>query len=303
MSELSDPTLAVLIEAGQKLRESDLTTLLMRAAVYKYSPRTTGIEREHKAELIRSRLLAARSAAVSGDMDAHRGLLAFATALVQRTVTNPEHPSQWFSDLRDALLADGYELTWNGDAPRNLPLTGGTWVAIRGTVRYSILPTDAGPVPLAGEINALEAELAVRGYTSVLNHYRQAVDGFTNHKHESANSDLRTALENLVTRLAEDHIGYRRQSQASQGAAAINYMIQSRHLAEDDGGLLLRGLWRLSHTNGSTPGNPTPMRPASGCRSSPPRRASCSGTSRRRPDHRARSSTVASWTARGCSRG
>jgi hypothetical protein len=32
---------------------------------------------------------------------------------------------------------------------------------------------------------------------SVLNHYRQAVDGFTHHKYESANGDLRTALEDL----------------------------------------------------------------------------------------------------------
>jgi hypothetical protein len=254
MSELSDPTLAVLTEAGQKLSESDLTTMLMRAGIYEYSPRKTGIQRENKAELIRSRLLAARAAAQDGDTGAHRGLLAFATDLVQRTVTNPQHPPHWFSELGDALLADGYELSWNGDAPRTAPLTGGTWVAIQGNIRYSILPTDAAPVPLAGEISALEAELAARGYMSVLNHYRQAVDGFTNHKYESANSDLRTALEDLVTRLAEDHTGYKRQRQASQGGPAISHMIQSGHLPDRDGGLLLRGLWHLSHTHGSHPG-------------------------------------------------
>lgn len=254
MSELSDPTLAVLIEAGQKLRGSDLTTMLMRAGIYEYSPRKTGIQSENKAELIRSRLLAARAAAEDGDTAAHRGLLAFATELVQRTVANPEHPPHWFSGLRDALLADGYELTWKGDAPRNAPLTGGTWVAIRGSIRYSILPTDAAPVPLAGEISALEADLAARGYMSVLNHYRQAVDGFTNHKYESANSDLRTALEDLVTRLAEDHAGYQRQPQASQGGPAISHMIENGHLPAREGGLLLRGLWQLSHTNGSHPG-------------------------------------------------
>lgn len=253
MSELSDPTLAVLIEAGQKLRGSDLTTMLMRAGIYEYSPRKTGIQSENKAELIRSRLLAAQGAAQEGDTAARRGLLAFATNLVQRAVTNPEHPPPWFSELRDALLADGYELTWKGDAPRNEPLTGGTWVAIRGSIRYSILPTDAAPVPLAGEISALEADLAARGYMSVLNHYRQAVDGFTNHKYESANSDLRTALEDLVTRLAEDH-GYQRQPQASQGSPAISHMIDNGHLPAREGGLLLRGLWQLSHTNGSHPG-------------------------------------------------
>ena len=162
--------------------------------------------------------------------------------------------SPWFSELRDALLADGYQISWDGDTPRTVPLLGDVQVAIPGSIRYSILPTDASPVPLAPEISALEAELSTRGYTSVLNHYRQAVDGFTNHKYESANGDLRTTLEDLVTRLAEDHAGYQRQPHASQGGAAINRMIQSGRLPEDDGGLLLRGLWRLSHTNGSHPG-------------------------------------------------
>ena len=117
-----------------------------------------------------------------------------------------------------------------------------------------LTPTDAAPVPLGKEISALEAELAARGYTSVLNHYQQAVDGFTNHKYESANGDLRTTLEDLVTRLAEDHAGYPRQPRANQGNAAIRHLIQTGHLPENDGGMLLLGLWRLSHANGSHPG-------------------------------------------------
>jgi hypothetical protein len=253
MSELSDPSMAVLVEAGQKLWKSELTTMLMRSGIYECSPRKTGIASENKAELIRSRLLSARAAAKEGDAAARRGLLAFATELVQRTVTNPERPPRWFSKLREALLADGYELTWAGESAHTVPLPSEVSVAIRGNIRYSILPTDATPVPLAGEISALEAELAARGYTSVLNHYQQAVDGFANHKYESANSDLRTTLEDLVTRLVEDHAGYRRQRLASQGEAAISHMIQSGHLPEDDGGLLLRGLWRLGHDRGSRP--------------------------------------------------
>ena len=181
-------------------------------------------------------------------------MLAFATHLIQQTVKNPSTRPPWFSELYDALVTDGYQITWAGDTPRTVQLTGAARLAIPGSIRYSILPTDAAPVPLGPEISALEAELSARGYTSVLNHYLQAVDGFTNHKYESANGDLRTTLEDLVTRLAEDHAGYLRQAHASQGAAAINHMIQSGHLPENDGGLLLRGLWKLSHTNGSHPG-------------------------------------------------
>jgi hypothetical protein len=248
MDVLSEPTLGVLIEGGQHLTGSHLKTLLLKAGIFYEDTRDSD-----KQQLIRWRLLRARDEARDGDGTAARGLLTFATELVQRTVPNPGDPPSWFDELQHAFLADGYELTWEGEPPGTI---GDGWAAFTtpGTVRYKILPTDAAPVPLAREISALEAELAARGYTSVLNHYQQAVDGFTNHKHESANGDLRAALEDLVTRLAEDHTGYRRQPQAGQGGAAISHMIQSGHLPDDDGGLLLRGLWKLSHTNGPHPG-------------------------------------------------
>ncbi len=47
MSELSHPTLAVLVKAGQNLRESDLKTMLQAADIWVYSPYKTGCsERE-----------------------------------------------------------------------------------------------------------------------------------------------------------------------------------------------------------------------------------------------------------------
>lgn len=250
MSGLSEPTLGLLIEASQRLTGSDLKTVLLKAGIH-YSETTDN----NKQDLVRWRLLRARDEALDGDDGAARGLLRFAVEVIQRTVSNPDEPPRWFQELRDALLADGYELTWDGTPPQVSPLaSSSSWLKTPGSIRYEILPTDAAPVPLAGEISALEAELAARGYMSVLNHYQQAIDGFTNHKYESANGDLRTTLEDLVTQLAADYTGYQRQQRASQGAAAISHMIQSGHLPEDDGGLLLRGIWKLSHTNGSHPG-------------------------------------------------
>jgi hypothetical protein len=248
MNGLSDPTLGMLVEAGQYLTASHLKTLLLKAGIF-----YRDTQDDDKQQLVRWRLLRARDEARDGDETAARGLLRFATELVQKTVGNPEEPPTWFGELRDDLLADGYELAWDGTPSRTVG-TGSTRFGIRGTIRYKILPTDAAPVPLAGEISALEAELSARGYTSVLNHYRQAVDGFTNHKYESANGDLRTTLEDLVTHLAEDHTGYQRRQGSSQGGHAINHMIDGGHLPESDGGLLLRGLWKLTHTNGSHPG-------------------------------------------------
>lgn len=248
MNGLSESTLGVLVEAGQHMTSTNLKTLLLKAGIFYRDTNDPD-----KPELIRWRIIRARQEAQDGDETAARGLLTFATQLVQKTVRNPEHPPPWFGEFRDALLADGYELGWEGTPPLTMP-SGRLVFGVDGDIRYKILPTDAAAVPLAGEISALEAQLRARGYTSVLNHYRQAVDGFTNHKYESANSDLRTALEDLVTRLAEEHTGYQRRPGSSQGGAAITHMIDGRHLPADDGGLLLRGLWKLSHTNGPHPG-------------------------------------------------
>ena len=114
---------------------------------------------------------------------------------------------------------------------------------------------------LPQEITALESELAARGYTIALNHYRHAVDGLVNKKYESANGDLRAALEDLVTRLAEDHTGYQRaldgktrQPSANQGGRAVRHLLDGGYLPERDGGKLLDGLWSMTHTNGSHPG-------------------------------------------------
>jgi len=236
---LSFPTLGLLIDIADELfpRRTELGTLMMRCDLLQDSGEIVRV--------LQNSLMRTRAAAEAGDPQAHRKLLHFAQLIAEKRVNHPRGMSQrQIDELREALLADGYEFTWEPTSP--LP---GEY-----TARCTILPTDAAPVPLAAEISALEAELTVRGYTSVLNHYRQAVDGFANHKFESANGDLRTALEDLVTRLAEDYTGYQRQQQASQGGAAITHMIQSAHLPERDGGMLLQGLWKLTHTNGPHPG-------------------------------------------------
>jgi hypothetical protein len=206
------------------------------------------------AELLR-RIVAGQDFPLVAQKDLRQGTGAAAPAVERgqharaySPVCSSHHPRRisqhQMGELREELLADGYELTWE---PASL-------LPNDDTARCEIRPTDAAPVPLAAEISALEAELTARGYTSVLNHYQQAVDGFAAHKYESANGDLRTTLEDLVTRLAEDHTGYQRQRRASQGGAAIAHTVQSDHLPGDDDGALLQGLWKLIHTNGPHPG-------------------------------------------------
>lgn len=245
METLSDPTLGILIEAAADgLPGRDIKTLLMRADLYGW--RDPEEYEDNKPGLLRSHLIAARDRAENGNAVAHRDLLTFTRLVIERTVRDPRRPPAWFRELSEALLADGYELAWEleeGDDPFG-----------PATFRYQILPTDAAPVPLGPEISALEAELASRGYISVLGHYRDAVDGLINHKYGSANGDLRTALEDLVTHLAEDHANYRRPARANTGTDAIGHLLQGGRLAEREGGTMLKGLWQMIQTNGPHPG-------------------------------------------------
>lgn len=238
MRTLSFPTLGLLIEIADELfdRRTELAPLMMRCDLLQIEPGG-----EIRRVLLNS-LMAARAAAEAGDQQAHRNLLRFAQLIVEKRANHPRGMSQLqISELREALLADGYQLTW-------VPLPNDY------TARCKILPTDAAPVPLGPEISALDAELASRNYTTVLEHYRDAVDGLINHKYGSANGDLRTTLEDLVTRLAEDHTGYPRPAKANTGTEAIRHLVQGGHIPERDGGNMLSGLWQMIQTNGPHPG-------------------------------------------------
>lgn len=239
---LSDPTLGLITEAAARLLSaSELKTLLMRADLWQF-----GEDKKitNKQEIVRSRILAARDYARSNrDKDVQQALLNFTRLLLEHATRNPLQIPEWLSDLREALLADGYEIRAFNQ-----------WDKMVSTFDYQILPTDAGPVPLNAEITALEADLRGRGYDEALNHYRQAVDAFARHDYEAANSQLRTALEDLVMHLAEDHTTYTRPTRAGDGTNAINQLTQAPALADADGGNMLKGLWVMSHTRGSHPG-------------------------------------------------
>lgn len=248
MRTLSMPTLGLLFEIAVELfdRGSELPALMMRSDLWQ--PEYRGEIRQ----VVLNNLMGARARAEDwDDGQAHRSLLRCAQLIVEKRANHPRGVTQaQMHELREALLADGYELTWE---PASL-------LPDEYTARCAILPTDAAPVPLAAEISALDAELTARGYATVLNLYRQAVDNFSSHKYESSNGALRTALEDLVTRLAEDN-GFVRlagpnpgQPRANQGTPAIAHLVGSGSLPESEGGKFLSGLWSMIHTNGPHPG-------------------------------------------------
>jgi hypothetical protein len=154
--------------------------------------------------------------------------------------------------LAEALSSDGFELVVEGD---------------RWTATARVLPAEPAAAPLSREITSLEAELDARGYTEALERYRAAVRHFAAQEHTSANAQLRVTLESLVVNLAVDHVGYVDTRRANQGGAAIRALrnptvpaqprpalVQGQPLPDEDGGLLLQGVWGISHTGGPHPG-------------------------------------------------
>ena len=243
MRVLSDPTLGLVVEvvvevAPTSFLSSDLKTMLLRADLWRFAA-------DHMAsdqELVRSSVLAARNYCdIHGGENVEQGLLSFVLMIVERAVQYPDRAPEWFGELCEALLADGYELRWELDEYG--------WAS-----RYQFLPTGGSPIPLRPQISALETELSSRGYSDALNHYRQAVDAFARRDHEAANSQLRPALEDLVMRLAKDHTSYVRSTKAGDGGNAIRHLTREPALAAGDGGDMLEGLWKMIHTNGPHPG-------------------------------------------------
>jgi hypothetical protein len=234
---LSFPTLGLLIDLASEpaFKRTELATVMMRCDFLQGSGDVI--------QVLQNNVIRTRTAAEAGNPQAHSDLLLFARLIAERRASRaPLMPQQQKDELREAMLADGYEITW--EPMPDLPSL---------TARCTILPTDAGPVPLARQISALEHELGSRSYHVALNHYQQAVETFEMHN-EAANGQLRTALEELVMRLAEDQTSYTRPARAGDGSNAIKQLSQSPHLAADDGGDFLKGLWAMTHTKGSHPG-------------------------------------------------
>ena len=251
MDTLQDPTLGLLISVASDWRGSTLKTLMMRADLNRFGHTDKDA---NKQELLRAPLLGAQQAARDGDTLAHRALLNFVRQFLDTARIDLQDPPPWLEELQEALLTDGYELTWKHPA-LDQPFS---WESLRpdheSKVEYQLRPTDTGPAPLGPEITALEGELAARGYNVALNHYRQAVENFSQHQHEAANSQLRAALEDLLVQLAEAHTNYIKPPGQGGGGQAIQKLIGTSNLGERNGGDLISGLWKMSHSNGSHPG-------------------------------------------------
>lgn len=246
---LSSPTLAVLIKIATPRTRTEITTHLLAADLERFSP---GADASSKEALVQVTLTNARRAAQRHDKDAHRALLAFAKELTSLFEHPDEHgPQSLLLQLKEALLADGYDLQWQETTKEVEGLFGGTQTE-RGAVVYHIRPTDSPGAEMAEEITALEAQLDAAGFDVALNHYTQAVDNLTHHNYEASNAALRPMLEDVILRIAREY-GY---PGPAKGGNAVNWMVDQTKVvpANLNWPRLLQGAWDISHPQGAHPG-------------------------------------------------
>jgi len=136
-------------------------------------------------------------------------------------------PADWWQPLRDAVAADG----WEFDAARDV-----------------LVPTVPGAV-VADEVSWIEAELARRGWTTAVGHYRQAVASFAAGNWAAANGQLRTFFESLMRTAAGSASG----SGSGQVQAAADALDSAGVLLAEESAFVKR-LWKLLHPGGSHPG-------------------------------------------------
>jgi hypothetical protein len=245
---LSSPTLAVLTKIAVDRTRTEITTHLLAANLDCFSP---GDRAFSKQALVQESLVNARRAAQDDDdKEAHRGLLAFAkemTSVFRSPVRQP--PESLLFQLKEALLADGYDLQWDDPTIQQQDSWGHIEID-NGPVVYHLRPTEASGTEMAEDISALEAQLDAAGFDVALNHYRQALDNLNHHNYEASNAALRPMLEDVLLRVAQKY-GY---TGAAAGGAAANWMVDQKKVVPEKWGRLLQGAWDTSHPDGPHPG-------------------------------------------------
>lgn len=245
MQTLSSPTLAVLTKIAIERTMKEINTSLLAANLDRFITVTSSKER-----LVQTVLMAARRAAQKGDKDAHRGLLTFAKEQASGFRSPDElGPESLLFQLKEALLADGYDLQWDDPTIRTDTGSDG-WIEIdRGPVVFHIRPTEAPGAEMGGEISALEAQLDAADFEVALNHYKQAVDNLNHHNYEASNGALRPMFEDVTFRVAQKY-GYT----GASGGNAINFMVDQKKVVPEKWGRLMQGAWDISHPEGPHPG-------------------------------------------------
>lgn len=247
VKHISSPVIGCAADIARDVfSKADLEIVFMKAGLDGFMPSNS----YGKAELVARTVRSAQQRATDADLAARKALYEFVRLIAERTAPD-EHgdirAGTPFWRLREALRADGFDLVAEYETSED------RWGAPEtNLVGVRLLPLDEPRAPLSDEITALEHDFDRLGMTVAKNCYRQAVDNLVDQRFEAANGQLRAMFEAVVVHVATAH-GFTTTVQGA-GGSAINHLIGHGLLPENDGGHFVRGLWKITHTNGPHPG-------------------------------------------------
>jgi len=221
-------TIGALIEAiVSAYSKAQIGTLLLKAEADNWEP-SRADNKEHRLQLV---LKGIRTA---GTAEAERATRDLVQLVMEKISPPPVGRAHWGAEwtaLCDALAADGWEFS---------------------TESQKLTPIVPG-VSMPEKLNGLEAELKEREWSTSELHFRRAANGFGDGEWESANSQLRSFLEDFLPNIAEEVMGKRpRHPRAAIQAFPDEFVDPGERE-------LIKGLWSLCNERGSHPGASDPV--------------------------------------------
>ncbi|MBU2649212.1 hypothetical protein KKI24_31175 [bacterium] len=142
-------------------------------------------------------------------------------------------PSEWFPELVNSLDHDGYILDQKG-LRRKLP----------------------DQLPIASQENELIEILERYEFIVAKGHYEQSVAAHARGDWAAANAQLRSFVEELFDRIAEEIVpgSYNSSHERRVALAKAGFLKPDLNEWNDDGRGFFQGLWRRLHPQGSHPG-------------------------------------------------
>jgi len=208
----------VLIRAiAQAYSDTEIGTLLLEAGAQPWAPK------EWPSKQRRLQWLFARMSEDTS-IDVEHAALELVRLLLRKDSLGQ---TAWWSEVRAAIASDGWEYD---------------------VIHQRLVPTVPG-MRVTQETTRLEQELDRRGWSTASGHYRQALDAFAAGRWASANSQLRSFLEELIPAAAESVSGRR----PKEVQASLDALRKAQVLVEGEYGLV-KGLWELMQPRGSHPG-------------------------------------------------
>lgn len=234
--KLSKRTAGIIAQEAGKYGHSALTQLLWKTNMSDGDPGESVVSRASRANAVVGNAVKGRRT---------DDLVSLATALLNDGATRDEEIPTWASELKSSLRGDGLDAihTEVGKEKENF------WDPIQIDRSWRIVPLGQEETPLEPKATALVRILEEHGFNVEANHFDQAYRAFGQGDWESSNAQLRATFEGVLVRVAAMRFGW----DGDSGGRALD-VLNGKKLFEKGEHDFLKGVWAMSHGNGSHPG-------------------------------------------------